>query len=155
MAVSVNPIRKQIQTVKFDTADRGSKKKEIKVNQTTTNRNENREIIALGESVIKMWKYGRGQRSLVKKGVYKRFFRCQRKVCIKDYMKSFLRERPDHLVLHVGKNYLDSERQPDLIAKSIADVAGTLNIEKHDVSISSIWVRNEKLKLKQMMLMSI
>ena len=41
------------------------------------------------------------------------------------------------------------------IAKSIADVAGTLNIEKHDVSISSIRVRNEKLKLKQMMLMSI
>ena len=70
-------------------------------------------------------------------------------------MKSFLRERPDHLVLHVGKNDLDSERQPDLIAKSIADVAGTLKSEKHDVSISVIRVRNEKLKLKQMMLMSI
>ena len=54
MAVSVNPIRKQIQTLKFDTADRGSKKKEIKVNQRTTNSNENREIIVLGESVIKM-----------------------------------------------------------------------------------------------------
>ena len=54
MAVSVNPIRKQIQTLKFDTADRGSKKKEIKVKQRTTNSNENREIIVLGESVIKM-----------------------------------------------------------------------------------------------------
>ena len=54
MAVSVNPIRKQIQTLKFDTADRGSKKKEIKVNQRTTSSNENGEIIVLGESVIKM-----------------------------------------------------------------------------------------------------
>ena len=155
MPISVNPIRKEIQTLKFDTADRGSKKKEIKVNQRTTNSNENREIIVLGDSVIKMWKYGRGQRSLVKKGACKRLFRCQRKVCIKDYMKSFLRERLDHLVLHVGKNDLDSERQPDLIAKSIANVVGTLKSEKHDVSISVIRVRNEKLKLKQIMLMSI
>ena len=54
MPVSVNPIRKEIQTLKFDTADRGSKKKEIKVNQRTTNSNENREIIVLGDSVIKM-----------------------------------------------------------------------------------------------------
>ena len=42
---------------------------------------------------------------------------------MKDYIKHCIRENnPDHAIVHVGTNELDSERQPEMIAKSIIDV---------------------------------
>ena len=54
---------------------------------------------------------------------------------------------PDHFVLNIGTNDLNSDRSPELIAKSIADVGSSLKNDSHDVSISSI-VRNNKVKEK-------
>ena len=62
---------------------------------------------------------------------------------MRDYLKSFLRENPDHFVLHVGTNDLDFDQLPDLIAKSIVDVASSLKTDKHDVTISNIITRND------------
>ena len=45
---------------------------------------------------------------------------------MKDYMKPSLGENPDHFILHVGTNDLNSERSPELISKSIADLATKL-----------------------------
>ena len=67
---------------------------------------------------------------------------------IKDDMKPSLRENPDHFVLHIGTNDLNSDRSPELIAKSITDVGSSLKNDSHDVSISSIVVRNDKFKEK-------
>ena len=61
---------------------------------------------------------------------------------MKDYLKPSLRENPDHFVLHVGTNDLDSDRSPDLIAKSIVDVVSSLKTDKHDVTISNITQNN-------------
>ena len=66
---------------------------------------------------------------------------------MKDYLKPSLRENPDHFVLRVGTNDLDSDRSPDLIAKSIVDVAPSLKTDKHDVTISDI-TRNERFMAK-------
>ena len=55
--------------------------------------------------------------------------------CMKDYLKPPLRENPDHFALHIGKNDLDSDQSPDLIAKSIVDVASSLKTDNHDVTI--------------------
>ena len=63
-------------------------------------------------------------------------------------MKPSLRENPNHFVLHIGKNDLNSDRSPELIAKSIADVGSSLKNDSHDVSISSAVVRNDKFKEK-------
>ena len=63
-------------------------------------------------------------------------------------MKPFLREISDHFVLHVETNNLDLERQPELIVKSISDVAAALKSEKRNVRISNIIVRNDSLKTK-------
>ena len=57
--------------------------------------------------------------------------------CMKDCIKLTLREKPDHIVLHVGTNDLVSDRPPDLIAKSIVDVASSMKNEIHDVTFSS------------------
>ena len=44
---------------------------------------------------------------------------------MKDYMKPSLRENPDHFILHVRTNDLNTERSPEVIAKSIAELAAT------------------------------
>ena len=54
------------------------------------------------------------------------------------YLKPSLRENPDHFILHVGTNDLNFEQPPELIAKSIANLAASLKNENHDVSISNI-----------------
>ena len=63
---------------------------------------------------------------------------------MKDYLK------PDYFVLHVGTNDLDSDRSPDLIAKSIVDVASSLKTDKHDVTISNIITRNDRFMAKEL-----
>ena len=67
---------------------------------------------------------------------------------MQDYLKPSLTESPDHFVLHVGTNDLDSDRPPDLIAKSIFDVASSLKANKHDVTISNIITRNDSFMAK-------
>ena len=43
--------------------------------------------------------------------------------CMKDHMKPSMRKKPDHVILHIGTNDLNSNRVPELIAKSIVDLA--------------------------------
>ena len=48
-------------------------------------------------------------------------------------------ERPcktDHVILHVGANGLDSDRESELISKSILDMACILKINSVNVSIA-------------------
>ena len=63
-------------------------------------------------------------------------------------MKLSLRENQGYFVLHIGTNDLNSDRTRELIAKSITDVGSSLKNDSHDVSISSIVVRNDKFKEK-------
>ena len=58
--------------------------------------------------------------------------------CMKDHIKPSLREKPDHIVLHVGINDLVSDRPPCLIAKSIMDVPSSMTNENHDAIVSSM-----------------
>ena len=62
---------------------------------------------------------------------------------MKDYIKPSQHENSDHYILHVGTNDLCLDRSPELIAKSIIDLALTLKNESHDVSVSNIIVRND------------
>ena len=59
---------------------------------------------------------------------------------LKDHIKPSLRQNPDHFVLHIGTNNLNS------ITESITDVGFSLKNDSHDVSISSIVLRNYKFK---------
>ena len=62
---------------------------------------------------------------------------------MKDYIKPLQREKSDHYILHIGTNDLCLDRSPELIAKSILDLALTLKSESHDVSVCSIIVLND------------
>ena len=75
--------------------------------------------------------------------VYVKHFSGAKSKCMKDYIKPSQRENSDHYILHVGTNDLCLDRSPELIAKSIIDLALTLKNESHDISVSNIIVRND------------
>ena len=61
-------------------------------------------------------------------------------------MKPSLHKNPDNFVLDTGANDLNFDRLSELIVKSITDVGFGLKNYSHDVSISSIVLRNDKCK---------
>ena len=69
--------------------------------------------------------------------------------CMEDYMKSSLRNSPDHFILHVGTNDLSSEKCSMEIAKSIINLACLLKNEIPDVSFSIIILRTDDKKLNE------
>ena len=110
--------------------------------------NKSQKIVILGDSMIKNIKGWEISKKLQNANVYVRHFSGAKVRCMKDYLKPSLRENPDHFVLHVGTNDLDSDRSPDLIAKSIVNVASSLKTDKHDVTILNIITRNDRFMAK-------
>ena len=66
--------------------------------------------------------------------------------CMKDHIKPTLREKTDHIAIHVGSDDIVSDRPPDLIAKSIVDTASSIKNENHGVTVSDIITRADHLK---------
>ena len=81
-------------------------------------------VIALGDSMVKHLNgYGI---------LWKLPFKCKNYVCnfpgakrryMEGYLKLSLCENPEDVILHEGTNDLNSEQSPELIAKSITDLA--------------------------------
>ena len=94
---------------------------------------------------LKDWKVSKKLRNA---NVYVRHFAVVKVRCMKDRIKPTVKEKPDHIVLHLGTNDLASDRPPDLIAKSIVDVASSMKNENHDVTVSNIITRTDHLKEK-------
>ena len=69
--------------------------------------------------------------------------------CMADYIKPSIRVKPNHFILHVGTNDLNSSRPPDEMAKAIIDLASELKSEKSVVSTSSIIMRADKPELNK------
>ena len=69
---------------------------------------------------------------------------------MKDRMKPSMKEKPDHTILHVGTNDLNSDRPSDLIAKFIIDMAIILKKNSQNVSVSNVIMRNDKFNEKAM-----
>ena len=69
--------------------------------------------------------------------------------CMYDYVKPMVRSSPDHFILHVGSNELSSDKSPELMARSIIDLATSIKNEKHDVSVSNILIRANNKKLEK------
>ena len=109
---------------------------------------KSQKIVIHGDSMIKNIKGWEISKKLQNANVYVRHFSGAKVRCMKDYLKLSLRQNPHHFVLHVGTNDLDSDQSPDLIAKSIVDVAFSLKTDKHDVTISNIITRNDHFMAK-------
>ena len=68
---------------------------------------------------------------------------------MKDYIKPCLREEnPDHIILHIGTNCLNSDSDSERIAKSIIDLSKGIKTDERSVSISAIVIRNDEWNSK-------
>ena len=110
-------------------------------------KNEKKNYI-LEDSLIKNVKGWKMSKIFENGNAYVRHFVGAKVRCMKYHIKPTLREKPDHNVLHVGTNDLVSDRPPDLIAKSIVDVASSMKNEKHDDTVSNIITRADHFKEK-------
>ena len=66
-----------------------------------------------------------------------------------DYKKPAIRDEPDHFIVHVGANDLNSEVSSKSIAESIEDLVMSLKTESNDVSVSNIVLRTDNSLLNQ------
>ena len=102
----------------------------------------------MGDSIIKHVKGYTISSSLDNSKVYVKDFPGTRVRCIQDYVRSTLRENPDHITIHVGTNDLASNPPAEKVAESILDLASTLKSDSCSVAISNITVRNDKHRNK-------
>ena len=81
--------------------------------------------------------------------VYVRNFPSAKVKYTKDYVKPCIRENnPDHVIIHVGTNDLNSPAAPERIARSIVDLARNIKTENRSMNISGIVPRNGSLNNK-------
>ena len=68
---------------------------------------------------------------------------------MKGYVKSCTRgNNPDHVIIHAGANEFDSERQTEIIERSIIDVARSTRTSNPTASVSGIVLRNDNFNNK-------
>ena len=64
--------------------------------------------------------------------------------CMVDHVKPIIRDKPDHIIFHVGTNDIPSDKDAGDIAKSIVDLAMSAKSPTWDVSISNIITRKDE-----------
>ena len=107
-------------------------------------------VIILGDSTVKHidgWEISERLQSDCK--VYMKQLSEAKTKCTKNYMKPSFWENPDHFILHVGTNDLITDRSPELIAKSLVDLATTLKDNSRDVSASNNIVSGDNSNLNE------
>ena len=81
--------------------------------------------------------------------VKKRDFSSAKISCMKDYIKSTLRQLdPEHVILHVCTNNLILPLPPKEIADGIIDLAKSMKTDNRNITISTIISRGDKLNNK-------
>ena len=69
--------------------------------------------------------------------------------CMASYTKPLIRGKPNHVILHVRTDDLNSNAPADEIAKTIINLASELKSEKSDVTTSSFIMRADKPELNK------
>ena len=83
--------------------------------------------------------------------VYIRHFSGATIDCRKDYVKPYLKNSPDHFILHLGTNDLIPNQTSEQTATSIINLSPWMKEESCDVSISSIILRTDDKRLYEKM----
>ena len=80
--------------------------------------------------------------------IYVKHFAVAKTTCMKDYMQPSLRNVPNHFILHVCTNDLDSNKTAKSIANTIIDLTTSLKNDQYDVSISNM-LRTDNTNLNE------
>ena len=115
-------------------------------NSSTSVISDKKNIVVLRDSMIKHVNRYDMSKKLENCKVYLKSFSGSKVRCMKDHMKPSMREKPDHTILHVGTNDLNSDRPSDLRAESICHYLE----EQFAKCISNIIMRNDSFNEKTM-----
>ena len=111
-------------------------------NSSTSVISGKRNIVILGDSMIKHVNGYNMSKRFKNCKEYVKSFSGSKVRYMKDHMKPLIREKPDHAILNVGTNDLNSDRPSDLTAKYFIDLAITSKNNSQNVSISKFIMRN-------------
>ena len=107
-----------------------------------------KKVFILGDSMIKHVKSYSLSKRLDNCKVYVKDFPGARVRCMQDYVRSTIRENPEHIIVHVGTSDLKTNIPTEKVAESIINLASSLKSNSCSVAISSITVRNDTYRKK-------
>lgn len=123
------------------------KKRNNNINQSE--RTQKKNIVILRDCMIMHLKGYRMSQEVGECKVFLKSFGGVKVWYMKEHMKLIIREKTDHVLLQVRSNALNSDREAELISKSILYLAYTLtHYNSVDVSISNIIVANDNTTRK-------
>ena len=112
--------------------------------QLVGKRKDNKRVSIVGDSIIKHLNgYVIGSKT-GNCNVYVRQYHGARLRCMVGHVKPIIRDKPDHIIFHVGTNDIPSDKDAGDIAKSVVDLAISAKSPNCDVSISNIITRKDK-----------
>ena len=143
----LNQLAKCNDMLELQKSNHSSSSSENKKDQNRNN--EVKSVVIIGNSMIKHLN-GWDMSKKVRKSecrVYVKSFPGAKTSCMRDYMKTSLRSTPNHFILNVGMNDLNSNQTSEVIAKEIVDLTTSLKNNQHKVSVSNIILRTDNSKL--------
>ena len=97
--------------------------------QSVGKRKDNKRVSIVGDSIIKHLNgYVIGSKT-GNCNVYVRQYHGARLRCMVGHVKPIIRDKPDHIIFHVGTNDIPSDKDAGDIAKSIVDLASLQNLQ--------------------------
>ena len=119
-------------------------------NRSTSSSSSREAAFILGDSMFKKVNDFYLTKNIKHKFLVKvRPFRSAKTICLYDHAKPTIRElNPEHIILQVGTNDLNSAKASSQISKSILDLANSLKNETNTIHVSLIVPRNENLNNK-------
>ena len=123
-------------------------------NDRNSNNNNNEKtkqtVFILGDSMVKKVNGFFLTKDIKHKYLVKvRSFNSAKTRCMQDHVKPTIRDfNPEHIIIHVGTNDLNSEKTASQIANSIVELALSLKSESNKIYISLIVPRYDELNNK-------
>ena len=119
-------------------------------NRNSNNENTKQTVFILGDSMVKKVNGFFMTKDIKHKYLVKvRSFSSAKTRCMHDHVKPTIRDfNPEHIIIHVGTNDLNSEKTASQIATSIIELATSLKNETNKIYISLIVPRYDELNNK-------
>ena len=119
-------------------------------NRSTSSSNSKETVFILGDSMVKKVNGFYLTRNIKHKFLVKvRPFSSAKTRCMYDHANPTIRElNPEHIILHVDTNGLNTEKTASQVSKSILDLANSLKNETNTIHVSLIVPRNDRLNTK-------
>ena len=113
-------------------------------NDTPTGEKDEKSIFVIGDSMVKrLNRWEMSKKLNANRKVLVKTFSGAKTTCMNDYVKPLVRSSPDHFILHVGTNDLSSNKSPEEIARSITDLALTLQHQSRTKSMMLAYLTSE------------